>query len=328
MRKRLISRRTFVRDAALAAAAVSVAPYYGCSGKASKFDPKGLPVRTLGKTGVRIPVYVVGCGSRWMAVEDDDKALEILDYALNKGLYHWDTAANYGNENISSEERIGKILKEKRDQVFLSSKVIERDADSARRTLETSLKRLQTDYIDLYQVHSIENMEDAEMLGQKGGVLEMLQSCKQEGLIRHTGFTGHADAAAMKKTALDYDFDTMLVALNHQTQGVQQFEELAVPAAAEKGMGVLAMKVIRPREFVEGIEPNQLIRYALSLEQVTAAVIGTDSIEVIDSNVELIKNFSPMPPEEMKELSQVLASFHHGPDVPWMQKGYTDGHFA
>jgi len=326
MKNTQISRRTFVKNAALAATAVSVVPYLGCTGKDNSFDPKGLPVRALGKTGVRIPVYVVGCGSRWMAVADDDKALEILEYALDHGLYHWDTASSYGNDRISSEERIGRILKNNRARVFLSSKVEERDADAGRKTLERSLSRLQTDYIDLYQVHSINNLEDAINLGKKGGILEMLQACKQEGIIRHIGFTGHADAEAMKKAALDYDFDTMLIALNHQTQGLQPFEESAIPAAAGKGMGVMVIKVIRPREHVEGINPNDLIRYALSLENVTAAVIGTDSKQVIDFNIDLIKNFVRMTEEEMKKLSLALTPFHHGKDVPWLKEGYTDGY--
>jgi aryl-alcohol dehydrogenase-like predicted oxidoreductase len=328
MKARNISRRVFVKNTALVAAAVSVVPFNSCSGQDNNFDSKGLPVRMLGKTGVKIPIYVVGCGSRWMAVEDDDKALEILEFALEQGLYHWDTAASYANDKISSEERIGKILKYHRDKVFLSSKVSERNAAEARKTLETSLKRLQTDYIDLYQVHSINDMEDAKSLGKEGNVLEMLHSCKQEGLIKHIGFSGHADAAAMKTAAVDYNFETMLIALNHQTQGVQQFEELAIPAAAEKGMGVLAMKVIRPREKVEGLAPSDLIRYALSLKHVTAAVIGTDSIEVILSNIELIKNCKPMSDEEMRKLSLALMPFHYSNDVPWLQTGYRDRYHA
>jgi len=120
----------------------------------------------------------------------------------------------------------------------------------------------------------------------------------------------------------------MLIALDHQVQGEQPFESLAIPAAADKGMGVLAMKLIRPRETVEGLSPASLINYALSLKQVTAAVIGTDSIDVVKANVELVKNFKPMSEEEMQKLRMAVRPFHQGNDVPWLQAGYVDGHLA
>ena len=99
MRKK-ITRRIFVKNASLAAAAVTVSPGLGLLVPGPKYDPKGIPTRVFGTTGVEIPVYVLGLGSRWMAVEDNDKALEILEYAFNQGLYYWDTAASYGNEQI------------------------------------------------------------------------------------------------------------------------------------------------------------------------------------------------------------------------------------
>ena len=324
-----ITRRKFVRNASLAAAAITAGPGLKTLLPGSDYDPKGIPTRVLGKTGVKIPVYVLGLGSRWMAVEDNDKAVEILEYALEQGLYHWDTAASYGNDTISSEERIGMVLPEKRKQVFLSSKVgEERTADNVRKTLETSLKRLRTDYIDLYQVHSVLSEEDAGSFGNKGGVVEGLQKARDEGLIRFIGFTGHTDAAGMKKAAVENDFDTMLIALDHQENGKQPFEKLAIPAAAGKGMGVLAMKVIRPREAVEEISVESLIKYALSLKQVSATVIGTDSIEVVKANVSLVKKFEPMSEDEMQQLRMALRPFHRGNKVPWLQPGYVDGYLA
>jgi len=325
-----ITRRKFVKNASLAAAAITVSPGFKSMVPGPKYDPKGIPTRVFGKTGVEIPIYVLGLGSRWMAVEDNDKALKILEFAFDQGLYYWDTAASYGNDNISSEERIGMILKERRERVFLSSKVgDDRTADNVRKTLETSLKRLQTGYIDLYQVHSVLSEEDAGLLGKKGGAVEGLIKAREEGLIRFIGFTGHADAAGMKKAAVDNDFDTMLIALDHNVpDGKQQFEKLSMPAAAKKGMGILAMKVIRPRETVEGLAPESLINYALSLKHVSAAVIGTDSIDVVKANVELVKNFKPMPESEMQKLRMALRPFHRGGRVPWLQPGYFDGHLA
>ncbi len=140
--KKKITRREFVQTSAAAAAAVSVLPAAACSLNKSPYDAKGMPTVKLGKTGVKVPRLGFGCGSRWMGVQSDDAALEILEYALQQGLYYWDTAASYGNDQISSEERIGKILKKHRESVFLVSKTGERDGDKAKESIETSLKRL------------------------------------------------------------------------------------------------------------------------------------------------------------------------------------------
>ncbi len=322
-----ISRRTFVKRTATATAAAVITPHIGFTLPVTRFDPKGLPTRKLGKTGVEVPLIIFGCGSRFMAVEDDDKALEILEYAFNNGMYYWDTAASYQNDRITSEERIGTLLKHKRKEVFLATKVGERDAEGAKRTIETSLERLQTDYIDLYQVHSITSVEEVDQLGKKDSVLEVLFKFKEEGVIKHIGFTGHTSAEAMKKAAMNYDFGTMLIAMNHMQEG-EKFEENAIPAAVDKGLGVLAMKVIRPRETVENLDPAKLIRYALSLDHVSAASVGIDSMEVLKTNIELIKDFKPLTEPEMEEMRIALVPFYRHENLAWMQPGYVDGQFA
>ena len=322
MNKKDVSRRKFIKTTGALSAGVILAPSVACS--ASPYDAKGLPTTILGKTGVRIPKMILGLGSRFMAVSEE-KGLEILETALNKGLYYWDTAAIYKNDNEFSEERIGKILKSVRERVFLSTKVSDRTADEAKRTVETSLKRLQTDYINLYQIHSITNEDEVKKFGDKNGVLPVLKKFQEEGVIRHIGFTGHTSASAMKLAAEMYDFDTMLIAMNHQQNGNEPFEEQPVPYAAGKGMGVLAMKVIRPRETVTSISTEDLIKYALSLKGITAAVIGTDSVEVLNKNIEIVKTFEPLGDERMKELHVALDPFYKSKKLPWMQPGYYDG---
>lgn len=303
------------------AAGAVLAPAVACS--SSPYDSKGLPTSVLGNTGVQIPLMIIGTGSRFMAVSEE-KGLEILETALENGLYYWDTAASYKNDEHYSEERIGKILPSVRERVFLSTKVQERNGDKAKRTIETSLKRLNTDYINLYQIHSISDEEEVRQFGDKDGVLPVLKQYQDEGIIRHIGFTGHTSASAMKLAAEMYDFDTMLIALNHQKNG-EKFEEQPVPFAAKKGMGVLAMKVIRPREKLQGLHPDELVRYALSLDGVTAAVIGTDSLEVLKDNIATISSFEPLTNEKMKELHVKLDPFFQSNDLPWMQPGYYDG---
>ena len=319
-----ISRRQFVQTTAAAAATVAISPLTGCT-TASPYNPKGLPTIKLGKTGTTVPVMGFGCGSRWMAVQDNDKALDILESAFNQGLYYWDTAASYGNEQISSEERIGMILKERREQIFLTSKTGDREGDLAKRSVETSLKRLQTDHIDLMYVHAISSVEDAELLGEQGKVLEVLNQFKSEGVVKNIGFTGHASAAGMKRAVELYDFDVMMMALNHQSSdGAEDFEGLPAPLARQKEMGVVAMKVMRPRETVNGLAANDLVRYGLTLDDFHMVNIGMDSMEVLNSNLETLQNFSPLGEEKMNEVRLALQPFYRGKNLAWMQATYQD----
>ena len=324
--ERKLSRRKFVKITAAAATATTFVPYLGCA--PLLLNSKGLPTRPLGKTGVEVPLIGLGLGSRFMFVKEEDKALEMLEYAVDHGLFYWDTAAIYENENknnrIFCEERIGRILPARRKEVFLATKVIEREAEEVKKTIETSLKRLNTDYIDLYQVHSINSVEDAEELGKKSGALEVLHQYRDEKIIRHIGFTGHTTAEGMKKAAELYDFETMLISMNHQPKD-QPMEEQAVPAAAENGLGVLAMKVIRPRETITDIDPLDLIRYALSLKHISAAVVGIDNIEVLKTNIELVRNFKPLSEPAMKRMRFTLAPYYRHENLAWMQPGYLDG---
>lgn len=323
---RKITRREFVQTTAAAAAVAAVAPLASCTGNAPPYDARGLPTVRLGRTGVTVPRMGFGCGSRWMSVQDDDTALEILEYALEQGLYYWDTAASYGNDRISSEERLGKVLKDHREKVFLVSKTGERDADKAMESIERSLERLGTGYIDLMHVHSIASVEDAEQLGEKGRVLEVLERYRSEGIITHIGFTGHTTAQGMKRAAELYDFEVMMIALNHQdADGSEKFEELPAPYARKKGMGVVAMKVIRPRETVEKLDPADLMHYALSLEEFHMINVGIDSMDVLMADLEILRNFSPMEKERMDQVRMALRPFFRSPHIAWMQPSYRDG---
>jgi len=327
MNKKDLSRRNFIKTTSAAATAVFLAPVVSCS--SSPFDSKGLPTKILGKTGVRIPPLVFGTGSRFMTATEE-YGLELLEFALDKGLYYWDTAAIYKNDNEFSEERLGKILKTRRKEVFLATKVAERQADEVKKSIETSLKRLQTDYIDLLQIHSITNEEEVRKFGDSDGVIPVIQKYRDEGIIKHIGFSGHTDASAMKLAAEMYDFDTMLIALNHQQQGKEPFEEEPIPFAAKKGLGIIGMKVIRPRETVTDLNPDDLVKYALSLKGITVPIIGMETKEVMQKNIDIIKDFKePLSNEKMKELQVKLDPFFKSKKLPWLQPGYYDGmHWA
>lgn len=327
MNKSPINRRDFIKKCFATTAAIGSMSYkklfFGKKGRA--FNAKGLPTRILGNTGVRVPLIVIGCGSRFCTVKDPEKSMEILNYALDHGFYYWDTAHDYVFNTIVSEERLGLVLKDRRDEVFLATKVGNRTYDGAMRHLEESLKRLNTDHIDLYQIHLVRSIEDVEKIGAKNGVLKALQKLKDEKVTRFIGYSGHLSAEAMKAMANRYDFDTMLIALNHYAERKGDFEKQAIPAAAKKKMGILAMKVVRPRETVKSVTAEELIRYALSLEHVNAAAIGMDSLDVVKKNIELVKNIRKMSPKEMEKIRVNLEPFFESKSFEWMHPDYTDG---
>ncbi len=322
-------RRTFFKSlvaAAGAVRAVSAEKLFGAA--ADAWDAKGLPTATLGKTGVRVPRLGLGLGSRFCAVADEAKAVEILNAALDRGFYYWDTANEYRNGNIVSEERLGLVLKTRRKEVFLATKFEARTYDGVMRQLEESLRRLRTDRLDLYQVHLVESLADLDALGARGGALDALRRIKDEKIARFIGFTGHLDAAAMAEAARRHDFDTMLIALNHYRERRGDFEGGAVPAAAARKMGVMVIKAIRPRETVKDIAAEDLLRYALSLPLVHSVVVGTDSVEVVRKNAGLLRNFRPLPEEDMRKLTARLEPFFEGDELPWLRPGYRDGEVA
>jgi len=327
MKKPTMDRREFLRICGCAGVAIGGLSIEnrGDAAAAGSYDSKGLPTRVLGSTGVAVPLIVIGCGSRFCAVRDPDESARLLEAALGHGLYYWDTAHDYAVDDVISEERLGVVLKERRSEVFLASKLSDRSYDGAMRQLEESLGRLQTDRLDLCQVHSVESMEDVEKIFASDGVIRALQRLKEQGVTRFLGFSGHASADAMAAMVERHDFDTMLIALNHYQWREGDMEKHAIPAAAKKGMGVLAMKVVRPRETVEGVRPDELIRYALGLDHVHAAVIGTDSLEVLRANVELVRGFTRMAPDEVARIEHRLRPFFAGERLPWLDPGYTDG---
>jgi predicted aldo/keto reductase-like oxidoreductase len=338
MSRTRILRRDFLKTLAAAAAGTAVsrrAPTVSTAGPAGAarpaispggaFDAKGLPAVTLGKTGVAVPRIGLGLGSRFCAVADEDTAQAILQAALDHGFYYWDTAYNYRNGSIVSEERIGRVLESRRNDVFLATKFEERTYDGVMRQLEESLKRLRTDRLDLYQVHLVESMADLDVLGLAGGALDALRKIKDQKIARFIGFTGHVDAAAMAEAARRHDFDTMLIALNHYEERRGDLEGGAIPAAAARKMGVMIIKAIRPRETIQGLAASDLIRYALTLPLVHSAVVGTDSVEVVRKNAALLRDFRPLSPAEMTRLSVRLDPFFAGDGLPWMRPGYRDG---
>ncbi|MFV0269149.1 MAG: aldo/keto reductase [Draconibacterium sp.] len=324
-----LKRRTFIKGSIGAGIALSGIPFFS---SCSTYDAKDLPTTFLGSTGMRIPKIALGLGSRFCNIDDENQSTEMLNYALDNGLYYWDTAHIYNNKKngVISEERVGKIIKYRRNEIFLSTKVSSRNPDEAKREIESSLKRLQTDKLDILKIHSVNSMEDVDQMSKKGQLIDVLHRIKEQEIARFIGFSGHADALAMKTMAERGDFDTMLIAMNHwdMKRNPQQRQELAVPAALDKGMGVMLMKVVRPGENIKSLNPVDLIRFALSLNGPNGIVLGVDSLEVVKSNLQILRNFTEMTIEEKETLVHELSPYFKHKNLEWMHPTYKDGNWV
>ena len=332
--KKNYSRRNFIKNTVGTGVALSLPAFSdltaGLLPAPNPYDPKGLPTVMLGKTGVAIPRIAFGLGSRFCNIVTLDEAIEVLNYALDNGLYYWDTAHIYQNDKtgVVSEERLGHVVKHRRKEIFLSTKVSAREPDKAKAEIEDSLKRLQTDRVDMLKIHSIENPEDVNNICKKGNLLDIISSYKEQGITRFLGFSGHSNAAALKAMVETGRFDSMLFAMNQWAGYKEDRQGLAIPAALERGMGVMLMKTIRPKETIKDIDPRDLIRFALSLKGPTGIAVGMDSKKVVESNLNILRNFKPMNEDEKKKFAMTLAPFFRHENLPWMQPGYRDGHWG
>ena len=280
-----------------------------------------LPTRVLGRTGERVSILAMGGGSRFLMYKEEDKALEALNRAFDLGITYMDTAYSYGNG--VSEERVGKVMKTRRKGIFLVTKINKRKGDEAIRIIEGSLKRLQTDQVDLIHIHALEGADDLAAIEAKDGVLNALLKLRDQKVTRFIGVTSHTDPAVLKTALERHDFDCTQMALNAAMTAMRNgkggmepnaemppsYETLALPVANRKKMGVIAMKVYGQEHLVGKAPLEKLLYYALSLP-VSLAVVGMPKLEHIEENVRMAKAFKPLPKSEMKQLSSTLSEKH------------------
>ncbi len=331
--KKSYSRRKFIKQtigAGVVIAGADLALLQTSCTSRNKYDPKGIPTTVLGKTGVVIPRIAIGLGSRFLTINTLEEAIEMCNYALDNGLYYWDTAHTYVNNQSGaiSEERLGHIIKDRREEIFLSTKIAARDTEGAKAQIELSLKRLQTDHLDMMKIHAVASPEDVNEICKTGGVLDLFSKMKEEGVTRFIGFSGHGNAQALKMMIDTGRFDSMLFAMNHYAGPSDTRQELLIPAAKEKGMGVMLMKAVRPKETIEGVSIPELVRFALSLEGPDGVAVGMDSKSVVDSNLNILRNFKPMDAAEKIKYAELLSPYFRHENLPWMKAGYVDGYLT
>jgi aryl-alcohol dehydrogenase-like predicted oxidoreductase len=308
-----LSRRKFMQGAAIIGAAPLMSRHaFSASNNVPPQSPEGtVPKKTLGRTGVQVSALGLG-GYHLGSANTDQVANEIVAKALDHGIDFFDNAWEY--HDGLSEERLGRALKGKRQSAFLMTKVCThgRDKKVAMRMLEESLRRLQTDHLDLWQIHEVIYENDPDLIFAPGGTAEALLDAKKQGKVRFVGFTGHKDPEIhLKMLAHDFPFDTVQMPLNCFDATFRSFEMHVLPEATRRGIAVLGMKSLGGSgEMVRhgGITAQQGLRYAMSLP-VATTISGIDSIEVLDQNLAVATNFQPFTATELKELRDQCRQF-------------------
>jgi len=269
--------------------------------------PDGLASRVLGRTGER--VSAIGLGGWHLALKhvDERTSLRIVRSAIDRGITFLDNSWDY-NEG-QSELRMGKVLKEGyRDKVFLMTKIDGRSKREATRQLNQSLRRLQTDRIDLVQHHEILRFEDPHRVFDPEGANAALVEARDAGKLRYIGFTGHKDPHIhlhMLEVAREngFAFDTVQMPLNVMDAHYRSFEKLVLPELVKQQIGVLGMKPIANGLILKSrvVTAIECLHYALNLPT-SVVITGCDSMEILDQALEAVRTFHPMTGDEVQAL--------------------------
>jgi aryl-alcohol dehydrogenase-like predicted oxidoreductase len=287
--------------------------------------PNAMPTRNLGKTGYRVGVFSLGGQAALERANNEDVSVAIINRALDLGVNYLDTSSIYGGPERWSEQYLGKVMKARRSEAFLASKTKERTRDASLQMIEKSLKLLQTDHLDLWQLHDIGTMTDVNEVFAKGGAMEALMEMREQKVVRYLGFTGHYRPDALIECVYRYPFDTVLMALNAADPHQFSFRDQLLPLAVEKQMGIIGMKIPARGRILSTWTPPPIeaqkhswegmvlasnpgtitmrdaLYYTLS-HPVSTVIIGCDSVAQLEENVSLARQYTPLSGSQMASL--------------------------
>lgn len=270
----------------------------------SKQNSAGISLRALGRTGVE--VTAIGFGGYHLGIlKDDAEAVRLVHETIDAGITFMDNAWEYHDGR--SEELMGRAIADRRQDVFLMSKVCThgRDRHEAMRQLEDSLRRLKTDYLDLWQVHEVVYENDPELHFAPGGVIEALELARQQGKVRFIGFTGHKSAEIhLKMLAYEYPFDACQMPLNALDGTFRSFEQKVLPELERQSIAAIGMKSMGGSgAMVKAgvLTAEEALRYAMSLP-VATTISGIMTSQILQQNLAVARNFQPMTENELEAL--------------------------
>jgi aryl-alcohol dehydrogenase-like predicted oxidoreductase len=288
-----VSRRAFLSSAVLAGVEMSSAQ-----------SADGVPLRPLGKTGLKVSAIGVG-GYHLGSARDISEAKRIVDEALDAGINFFDNCWDY--HDGKSEEWMGEALRGKRDKAVVMTKVCThgRDKQVAMNMLDQSLRRLQTDHLDVWQIHEVIYDDDPDLIFGPNGAIEALVQAKKEGKVRFVGFTGHKDPSIhLKMLAHNFPFDTVQMPLNCFDSTFRSFETNVLPELNRRGIAPLGMKSLggSGEMIAKGaVTIEEALRYAMSLP-VATTISGMNSPDVLRQNLAVARGFRPLSAAEMQKL--------------------------
>ena len=315
-----MQRRSFLKLVATAAAVASAKAKFAMAtdktmlGKGSANPNGSIPYRTLGHTGEKVSIVGIGGHHLGRALLDEAESIQIVRTALDNGVNFLDNSWDY-NEG-RSEIRVGKALRDGyRDKAFLMTKIDGRTKESAAKQIDESLRRLQTDRIDLFQFHEVIRMNDPDRIFAPGGAIEATLNAKKAGKLRYIGFTGHKSPQIhlhMLDTASKhgFTFDTVQMALNVMDAHFESFEKLVLPVLVQNRIGVLAMKTMGDGNFLRSgvVTPIECLHYSMSLPA-SVVITGCDSMRILDQALNAARTFEPMSDSAKAELLARTANF-------------------
>lgn len=302
-----IRRREFLQQVGASVAGGAIAPaLLSAREQAPASQPVGsirhLPLRTLGRTGVQVPVLSFGTAPMGHALYEQEPFEQVIEAALSAGIRYFDTAPIYD----VAEQRLGAMMGRIRRNIFLVSKTHVNSREEAMRDVEASLKRLHTDHLDLLHLHNVGRLEQEQAIG-KGGVLEALLELKRQGVVRHIGCTGHLRPARFIPVLETGAIDVLMVAMNFVDHHTYNFEEKVLPVARKQNCGIVCMKVYggvtgswdgylkkQPGRLAGDRDRQDAVDYALSLPGVATAVVGIKSIEELRLTVQAVLHHKPL----------------------------------
>jgi len=287
-----MKRRTFVGGVFAGLAATA----YGA--KPPKPKAGDIPRRSFGKTGEQLTVIGQAGGRFPLITFEEAKAITLRAYDL--GINYFDNSIDYWDGR--SEEVFGAVLPPFRKHIFITTKANERTRAGAAAELDLSLKRLKTDYVDLWQIHSVDEKKEVEQIFGPGGAIEAFEAAKKAGKCRFIGFTGHHDPYVHLEMLKAYDkFDSILMPLHVADPGYLSFEKLTLPLAVERGMGIQGMKNFGNGKLLQSFSARDCLSYVLSLP-IHCTAIGCTTLGQLEDDVRFAQQFKPMAVEEMDAL--------------------------
>ena len=326
------SRREFVKAGlagavgfALGSQSLASAHSAAAEQAAPPYNPRtfdAMPTRNLGKTGYRVGIFSLGGQATIEQPNKEEEAVAIVNRAIDLGVNYIDTAAAYGGPDQWSQKYIGKVMKTRRNEVFLTSKTHLRTYDESMRLLEGSLKQLNTDHLDLWQLHNVRATEELDKIFAKDGAIHALEKARADKVVRFLGITGHADPRVLADGLKRYKFDTILMAVNAADRHYLSFIENLLPLALEQQLGIIGMKIpARGRMLAAWTPPpldqqsrfergatrpgtltmKEALEYVLSLP-VSTVIVGCNNVAQLEENVAVAKAFTPLPEAKLAEL--------------------------